>query len=68
MAPGTASFLHPASAMEDPYVKQKSEAIQIAHDQEFAIKEKLRRMGLEMPNFSFLEIIGKGAYGRVFKW
>ena len=46
----------------------KAEVIQIAKDQEKVIHEKLRRNGDEIPKYEFLEIIGKGAYGRVFKW
>ncbi|MCJ1226057.1 hypothetical protein MMC12_002706 [Toensbergia leucococca] len=45
----------------------KAEVIQIAKDQEKVIHEKLRRNGDEIPKYEFLEIIGKGAYGRVFK-
>ena len=59
------SFLDPASAGNN--LKQKAETAQIAHDQEKAIHEKLSRNNHPIPKYNFLELIGKGAYGRVFK-
>ena len=47
---------------------QKVAAIKIAKEQEKAIHEKLRRNGHDIPKYEFQELIGKGAYGRVFKW
>lgn len=47
--------------------RQKLETTRIAQEQEAAIGEKLRRNGLPVPEFTFLELIGKGSYGRVFK-
>lgn len=62
------SFLDPSSALDaSRKTKHKAEAIRIAKQQEFAVHEKLKRSGLEIPKFEFLELIGKGAYGRVFK-
>lgn len=61
-------FLDPSSAMDSSRkTKQKAEAVKIAKQQETAVHEKLKRNGLEIPKYEFLELIGKGAYGRVFK-
>ena len=51
----------------DNMTRQKAETTRIAQEQEAAIKEKLRRNGLKFPKYEFLELIGKGSYGRVFK-
>lgn len=61
-------FLEPASAARDTLSKQKTETIRIAKEQEKAIHEKLARNNDPIPKYEFLELIGKGAYGRVFKW
>ncbi|KAI9879962.1 MAG: hypothetical protein M1830_006270 [Pleopsidium flavum] len=62
------SLLDPSSAMENSRkTKQRAEAVKIAKQQETAVHEKLKRSGQEIPKYEFLELIGKGAYGRVFK-
>lgn len=62
------SFLDPSSAIgSSRKTKQKAEAVKIAKQQETAVHEKLKRNGLDIPKYEFLELIGKGAYGRVFK-
>lgn len=58
-------FLDPASAGNN--LKQKAETARIAKEQEKAIHEKLTRNNDPIPKYDFLELIGKGAYGRVFK-
>ena len=58
-------FLNLPSA--DIMTRQKAETTRIAQEQQAAISEKLRRNGLPVPEFTFLELIGKGSYGRVFK-
>lgn len=64
----TPSFLDPRSALDSSRkTKQKAEAVKIAKQQENAVHEKLKRNGLPIPKYEFLELIGKGAYGRVFK-
>ena len=72
MAAGQSSqFLDPsaaAMAIDNPAFKQKAAVIQAAKSQAEAIYEKLRRNGHDIPKYTFLELIGKGAYGRVFKW
>ena len=60
-------FLDPASAVSSDLSRHKVAAIEIAKDQERAIHEKLRRNGENIPEYDFLELIGKGTYGRVFK-
>ena len=50
------------------YLKIKEKAEGEAQQQEQAIRQKLERNGLQFPPFRFLEIIGKGAFGRVYKW
>ena len=72
MAAGRPSqFLDPLAAggtLDDPAFKQKNAVIRAAQAQAEAIHEKLRRIGHDIPKYIFLELIGKGAYGRVFKW
>jgi hypothetical protein len=62
------SFLDPSSAARETLSKQKTETMRIAKQQEKAIHEKLLRNNHPIPKYEFLELIGKGAYGRVFKW
>ena len=61
------SFLDPRSTVRNDLSRHKAAAIQIAKDQEKVIHQKLRRNGDRIPEYEFLELIGKGAYGRVFK-
>ena len=61
-------FLDLPKGAEDKMLKQKIAVAQEAQKQQTFIAEKLRRNGHEMPPFTFLELIGKGSYGRVFKW
>ena len=49
------------------YFKIKEKAEGEAQQQEYAIRQKLEKEGLEFPAYQFLEIIGKGAFGRVYK-
>ncbi len=60
-------FLDPASAIGNDLSRHKAAAVKIAKDQEQAIHAKLRRNGDPIPEYEFLELIGKGSYGRVFK-
>lgn len=45
----------------------KARAIQQAKDMESLVAERAKRSGDEPPQYDFHELIGKGAYGRVFK-
>jgi hypothetical protein len=45
----------------------KARAIQQAKEMELLVSERAKRAGEEAPPYDFLELIGKGAYGRVFK-
>lgn len=45
----------------------KGRAIQQAKDMELLVAERAKRSGDEPPPYDFYELIGKGAYGRVFK-
>lgn len=62
-----AQFLAPAAADSAVVTKQKERTRQIARDQQQALAARLENKSLEMPPFEFLELIGKGAFGRVFK-
>lgn len=62
-----------ASALLDPssavaaVTKHKAEAIRLAREQGAAVQEMCRRAKTECPQYEFEELIGKGAYGRVYK-
>ena len=45
----------------------KGRAMQQARDMEALIAERAKRSGEEPPPYDFYELIGKGAYGRVYK-
>ncbi len=47
--------------------KHKAEAIKLAREQGTAVREMCRRAKTETPAYEFEELIGKGAYGRVYK-
>lgn len=51
----------------DIMTRQRADAVRDAREQQAVITEKLRRQNHEFPRYEFLELIGKGAYGRVFK-
>ncbi|PGG97039.1 STE/STE20/YSK protein kinase [Polytolypa hystricis UAMH7299] len=60
------NHLDPSSAMV-ALTKQKSEAIRLAREQEAVVEDMCRRAKSECPPYAFEELIGKGAYGRVYK-
>jgi hypothetical protein len=45
----------------------KARQIQDAKDMQNAVMERTRKKGIEPPQYEFLELIGKGSYGRVYK-
>jgi serine/threonine protein kinase len=47
--------------------KHKVEAIKLAREQGIAVQEMCRRAKTDIPPYEFEELIGKGAYGRVYK-
>lgn len=47
--------------------RHKAEAIKLAREQQTAVKEMCRRAKSDVPPYEFEELIGKGAYGRVYK-
>ena len=40
---------------------------QDAKKMQTVVEERLTKKGLDVPPYEFLELIGKGAYGRVYK-
>lgn len=56
-----------ASLQPPPNVGTKGRAIQQAKEMETLVAERAKRSGDEPPPYDFIELIGKGAYGRVFK-
>ncbi|KAJ5496054.1 hypothetical protein N7539_001170 [Penicillium diatomitis] len=59
-------LLDPSSAMA-AITRHKAEAIKLAREQGIAVKEMCRRAKTDVPPYEFEELIGKGAYGRVYK-
>lgn len=59
-------LLDPSSAIAT-FTRQKAEAIRLAREQAAAVREMCRRAKTEVPPYEFEELIGKGAYGRVYK-
>lgn len=66
MEPRGTRLLDPSSAMA-AITRHKAEAIRLAREQGLAVKEMCRRAKTEVPPYEFEELIGKGAYGRVYK-
>lgn len=64
--PRVSRFLDPSSAVA-AITKHKAEAIRLAREQGAAVREMCRRAKTEPPPYEFEELIGKGAYGRVYK-
>jgi hypothetical protein len=46
----------------------KARQIQEAKRFQQQVLERAARRGAQAPNYEFLELTGKGSYGRVFKW
>lgn len=53
--------------LQPPAAGTKARAIQQAKDMQDLVAERAKRSGDEPPPYDFYELIGKGAYGRVFK-
>ncbi|KAF9882762.1 hypothetical protein FE257_005310 [Aspergillus nanangensis] len=64
--PRKSRFLDPSSAMA-AITRHKAEAMKLAREQGVAVQEMCRRAKTETPPYEFEELIGKGAYGRVYK-
>ena len=54
-------------SVQPPAVGTKGRAIQQAKEMQDIVAERARRSGDDPPPYDFHELIGKGAYGRVFK-
>jgi hypothetical protein len=46
----------------------KARQIEDAKNMYKTIQERTRKKGIDTPDYEFLELIGKGTYGRVYKW
>jgi hypothetical protein len=46
----------------------KARQIQDAKRMQDSVSEKARKKGIDIPDYEFYELIGKGTYGRVYKW
>ena len=62
MAP---TFLTPAAAGAGTSRLRVQNA---AADMQKAVEERASRTGVPVPPYQFLEMIGKGSFGQVFKW
>ena len=58
------------TARLDPFsvAGTKSKQAQDAQDMVQMIRERAARTGTAVPDYEFLELIGKGSFGRVYKW
>lgn len=61
------NLLAPGPPPSTVITKQKERTTQVAKEQQAALSARLIKNKLDMPPFDFLELIGKGAFGRVFK-
>lgn len=59
------SFLDPFTAMS---AGTRSKQVQDAKDMYQVVIERAARTGSAVPDYEFLELIGKGSFGRVYKW
>ncbi len=57
--------LRPVSALMSNH---RSAAMRLAKDQEAATHTRCERAGADAPPYAFDELIGKGSFGRVYKW
>ena len=55
------------SLLQPPNAGTKTRAVHQAKEMEALVAERAKRRGEEPPRYEFLELIGKGSYGRVFK-
>lgn len=46
----------------------RSKQVDDAKTMEKVVMEKVSRIGGAVPPYEFVELIGKGAFGRVYKW
>ena len=46
----------------------KIRQIEKAKEMQQIVEERANRAGVEPPQYEFLELIGRGSFGRVFKW
>jgi hypothetical protein len=56
------------TSMLVPGAPDRKKQIQDAKDMYQIIARNAERTGSEPPPYKFLELIGKGAFGRVYKW
>ncbi|KAI9680182.1 MAG: hypothetical protein M1829_001419 [Trizodia sp. TS-e1964] len=56
-----------SSYLEPNVVDRKTKAQEAAHRAQLIVKDKALRMRIQCPTFQFLELIGKGSFGRVYK-
>ncbi|KAI9699200.1 MAG: hypothetical protein M1820_007279 [Bogoriella megaspora] len=53
--------------MPGPGGMMKLKQAEEAKEMQLAVEERAKRIGVEVPPYEFLELIGKGSFGRVFK-
>lgn len=60
--------LDPSTARSRPYeLSGKEKAIAAAKEMQAIVDREVEKSGITDPQYEFLELIGKGAFGRVYK-
>lgn len=68
MAAAAAQGLDPRTARSRPYeLSGKERAITAAKEMQAIVDREVKKPGVTDPKYEFLELIGKGAFGRVYK-
>ena len=64
----SSQYLDPRAAQARAYESSgKERAIKAAKEMQAIVEREVNKSGIADPQYEFLELIGKGAFGRVYK-